>query len=601
MTAVALPEPVQLERPPVDWERHKGDKRPKILPPPGVTWKSASGKTKQRHRYYTRVTTYADAISDQYNLGRWRMRRVALGAGQRQDYVRLASALTDRDDDRDALDELVDKMLEAAGPNKADEGTALHALTERIDRGEDLGNPPPEFIPDLTAYEVLSGELFRFVHREARTVCDQLECAGTPDGHAVVGELPPTDWGPKCDCPPDVLRIVDTKTGSVRYPAKMSIQLAIYAHSDLYDPATGERIPVRVCPHWGVIVHLPVETGLAAPFWIDLERGWRGAELCGPVREWNRLGADEVLVPFQAHPVKVDAAGTIDRPEPRLASHNDKAGTTPAPVELTDLSDALAASIEAVRSERLELIEAAAQPLPNGQFTSVGADGAPRDEDPDDYDEREGRTDAWYDNGGLIRCRVTDLVVDQCACRVHRPDLADVGDDGARPEPEPGELPPLALRGRPAMPGMSQPPTLPDRCAHSDRQLDRDTRLPRCRDCGEWLTAPRNVELAQEILAQITDRDLELLWRKRREEWTQQHLKLATERVAALKADTGWARPRAAMRAAIETAGTLEALTGLMVAHRDDEWMTPELFQAADARFWHLKGAPERARREAQS
>lgn len=121
MTA-QLPEPVKLERPDVDWERHKGTGAPKVLPPPGVAWRSASGKTKQRHRYYTRVTTYADAISDQYNLGKWRMRRIALGMGQRPDYVRLASSLTDRDDDRDALDEQIaqhpplgDRVTDPAG------------------------------------------------------------------------------------------------------------------------------------------------------------------------------------------------------------------------------------------------------------------------------------------------------------------------------------------------------------------------------------------------------------------------------------------------------------------------------------------------------
>lgn len=523
MTAVELPEVPPLERPDTDWVRHKGTGAPRILPPPGVEWRSASGKTKQRHRYYTRVTTYADAISDQYNLSKWRMRRVALGLGQRSDYVRLAAALTDRDEDRDALDELVEKALEAAGPNKADEGTALHALTERVDRGEPLGNVPEEFVPDLTAYEVLSGELFRFVHREARTVCDDLEVAGTPDGHAVVGELPPTEWGPRCDCPPTVLRIIDTKTGSIRYPAKMAIQLAIYAHSALYDPSTGERTPVEVCPHWGVIVHLAVETGLAAPFWLDLERGWHGAELCGPVREWNAQRPDDIAAPFIARPVLATADGEVTRPEPRLASHNPKQRKAAA-VELPEFA----------------VPEPGAVPAPLSAVDSAS------------------------------RCPTTDLLVGECACRVHRPDLAAVGDDGVQPDDEPAEFDLTVASG-------------------PDGGVDDDDEGERRESDDQWHGDP----IAEAILGAITDRDLELLWQRHKHEgigWGPEHLKLATERVTELKANRDAERPRAAMRAAIETCTELAALTELMVAHRDDAFMTDELFALADARFWTLKG-----------
>jgi hypothetical protein len=497
-----LPEPIKLERPDVDWQRHEGTGAPKILPPPGVEWRSPSGKTRQRHRYYTRVTTYADAISDQYNLTLWRMRRVALGLGQRPDYVRLASALTDRDDDRDALDELVGKALEAAGPNKADEGTALHALTERIDRGEDLGNPPPELLPDLTAYEVLSGELFRFVARECRVVCDELEVAGTPDGIAHLAEPCPAG------CGPDVLHVVDTKTGSIRYPAKMAIQLAIYARSKRYDPATGERSELGggrpVCLAWGAIVHLPVESGRAAPYWLDLEKGWHGAALCGPVREWNRQKADEILVPFrEVRPVVAGPDGTVERGEVRLASHNPKAPVA-APPEVTDLTDPLEASLK-VANERIEHI-----------------------------------AEAWTD-------AEVDAVVE--ARRADRPALEAVPDVG--PEVADDGLTTFDYTGEPG-------------------------------DQGD--------PLVDEILAADSDRDLEILWQRRRDVWRREHVQLATERVGHLKAEREAERPRAAMRAAIEAAPTLEVLTALMIDHRDEPWMSDDLFAAADARFWTLRG-----------
>jgi hypothetical protein len=534
-----LPDPVQLERPDVDWERHQGTGAPKILPPPGVTWRSSSGKSRQRHRYYTRVTTYADAISDQYNLMQWKMERVALGLGQRPDYVRLASALTDRDDDRDARRELVAKALEAAGPNKADEGTALHALTERIDRGEDLGNPPPELVPDLVAYEALSGELFRFVQRECRVVCDELECAGTPDGIAHLAEACPAG------CGPEVLHVVDTKTGSIRYPAKMAIQLAIYAHSKRYDPATGERHELGdgrpMCLKWGAIVHLPVESGRAAPYWLDLERGWHGAALCGPVREWNAQRADDVLRPFaEVLPVVASADGTVGRGEVRPASHNPK-DARPAPAEATDLTEALAASLEQ-RGEVVELAEVVRHP--SGHVEVVG--------EPRALEVVPAPLSAV---NSAERCPTTDLLVGECACRVHRPDLAAVGDDGV----EVDELTTFDYTGEPGDPGDP---------------------------------------LVDEILAVPTARDLELLWQRRRDDWTEAHVQRATERYGVLERERAAERPRAAMRAAIETAATVEALTALMIDRRDEPWMTDDLFTLADARYWTLRGEPQRVRIE---
>lgn len=458
MTLHALPAPPPLERPDVDWERHGGTGAPKILPPPGTEWRSSSGKTRQRHRYYTRVTTYADAITDTYNLMLWQMRRVALGAGQRPDYVRLASALTDRDDDRAALDELVGKMKEAAGPNRADEGTALHALTERIDRGEDLGNPPPELVPDIAAYAAISERALRFVERECRVVCDELEVAGTPDGIAYVAEPCPAG------CGPDALHVVDTKTGSIRYPGKMSTQLAIYSRSSRYDPATGERTPLgNVCTSWGAILHLPVEQGRAALFWIDLEHGWAGAELCGPVRRWNAARADDILRPFAEIPPLEVVDGEVREVDRRLAS--DKGGA-PAPAELTELP-----------------------PLT-----------------PAELDELADKLAAARDDKGDEAART--------AFGVHR---------------------------------------------------YRDTSDGRCDTCGFAEDDPRGEHPGDPT--PVVD-------------WTLD-------------------RPRAAFEAAVGAADTLQALTDLAVRHRDAEWMSDELRELANARWWHLRGQNAREGRVA--
>jgi hypothetical protein len=112
--------------------------------PPGSKWQ-AGRAWDDGTVGYTRVTTFAEALQDSSALTRWKMRRAVLGMGRRPDYVTAAAALSVRDEDRQALDDLAEKALEAAGPNAADVGTALHAFTERIDRGEELGAVPEEY------------------------------------------------------------------------------------------------------------------------------------------------------------------------------------------------------------------------------------------------------------------------------------------------------------------------------------------------------------------------------------------------------------------------------------------------------------------------
>jgi hypothetical protein len=295
---------VTLERPDHDWTRD-GYGRPIILPDP--RWRTqyadpATGETeapsswysddgsRYPDRRYTRVTTYGEALLDGSALGRWKMRRVALGMGRRPDYVTAAAALTAEDRDKAALNDLAEKALEAAGPNAADIGTALHGFTERMDRGEDVGVVPPKYQADLDAYRRVV-EPLTFLHRECRMVCDTLETAGTPDGIAACTVPDP-------DGVADVPRIVDLKTGNIDYTAgKFSTQLAIYAHSALYDPRDGTRTALELSTSWGLVIHMPAGMGSAQLRWLRLDHGWAGALLAGPVREWRKAGARELSRP----------------------------------------------------------------------------------------------------------------------------------------------------------------------------------------------------------------------------------------------------------------------------------------------------------------
>jgi hypothetical protein len=186
----------------------------------------------------------------------------------------MAAAATDPDDKR-ALDAIVDQAAEAAKAHAAaTTGTALHAFTERLDRGRPLGIVPADYVADIEAYRAATAD-FEHMLIEQFTVNDKLKIGGTPDrvlmyqGQAYIGDL---------------------KTGSITYgAAKIAMQLAVYAHSTPYDHVTQTRTPypADVSTTRGIVIHLPAGTGKCELHWIDLDAGWDGVFLAGSVRQWR--------------------------------------------------------------------------------------------------------------------------------------------------------------------------------------------------------------------------------------------------------------------------------------------------------------------------
>jgi hypothetical protein len=220
---------------------------------------------------YTRATTLAGAIEDLNGLMNWKVGVAMKGMAKRPD---LALATAAHGDDKKKMQEIIDAALEAGGASSAATvGTALHSITERIDRGEEVGDVPIEYVADIAAYTSAT-ETFERVHVEQMAVIDDIKVAGTPDlilrhdGRLIVG---------------------DKKTGSIDYPHKMAAQLAIYAHCQAYDQATGARTP------WGeidldraLIIHLPAGTGTCKLVWLDIKAGWEAVQLALQVREWRK-------------------------------------------------------------------------------------------------------------------------------------------------------------------------------------------------------------------------------------------------------------------------------------------------------------------------
>lgn len=261
--------------------------RPMIVPPGG-------GKAVP----YTRATTLAGAVEDQSNLIKWKSRMTLLGAAKQP---HLALAALAAADNKFELNKLAEKAAEAAGSDVAAmTGTAMHSFTERIDRGQPIGDVPDLYRADVVAYQEATAAMRR-LHVEELVVCDEIRAAGTPD---IIVEFDGARY------------IADKKTGSVDYPHKMAAQLAIYAHSQHYDIATGQRTPLPgVDGRRGIIIHLPAGEGTAQLYWINIAAGWDAVQLGIKVREWrSRKSLLEPIDDFSMATALLENNGLIGDP-----------------------------------------------------------------------------------------------------------------------------------------------------------------------------------------------------------------------------------------------------------------------------------------------
>ena len=240
--------------------------RPLVTPPEG-------GKPVA----YTRCTTFVDCVEDKFNLQKWQQRMVVRGIALRPDYLLRAQSLGDpvEQQTKKQYDALCEQAIEAAkGSAAATTGTALHALTELIDRGQELPPLPPEVLADLEAYKAATADL-KALHIEQFCVQDPLQIGGTPDRIVTLdGER----------------YIADIKTGSIEWGAlKIAMQLAVYARSATYDIATGARGVHGASTTKAIIIHLPAGEARCELHWVDLTAGWEGVQVAKRIREVRKL------------------------------------------------------------------------------------------------------------------------------------------------------------------------------------------------------------------------------------------------------------------------------------------------------------------------
>lgn len=289
---------VTISDPPPEIPRDRWG-RPLIVPRGG-------GKPKP----YVRASTLGGTLEDQYGLGEWRKRVVVLGMGRRRDLFLAAKAIKtwDAHEDKKALAEIAEKAMEAAEADAAATiGTALHAMTQRLDEGETI----PDLGEDRYALDAYADLMSGFVVHgmEQFVVCDEAESAGTfdrllsprnvmiaPDGTVIT---------------PEDRLIDDLKTSATAdyFGIKFAVQLAIYAHGEPYVHGEGRRSwPDGIAPRtdWGLIMHVPSGGSSAEPYWVNLRLGWELAQLAGVVRDWRKRR--DLVVPAQRPTAPMDAA-----------------------------------------------------------------------------------------------------------------------------------------------------------------------------------------------------------------------------------------------------------------------------------------------------
>lgn len=237
---------------------------------------------------HTRATTFAKLGSNTKAIEQWGHRNVAVGLTKRPDLMALATGL-DVKRDREQLNQIVDQAKDAAGQKiAANVGTAYHAFTERLDAGQiSLGDVPETYRARVKEYaeQVRNAGLVsrpEWIERTTAVSADMVS-APLPVGGTLdrIFQLPSGE-----------LVIGDLKTGSdLSYGmAEIEVQLAIYAHGvnrfGLYDWNTKQWEPLDkpVRTDLAIVIHLPADGAGCHLLRIDIERGWRRAQLRGQLQ-----------------------------------------------------------------------------------------------------------------------------------------------------------------------------------------------------------------------------------------------------------------------------------------------------------------------------
>lgn len=262
---------------------------------------------------YSRPSSMGGNLEDENNLTNWKITRAMVGVAHTPSIA--AAVIACRDGDRETHEQLRQRAIQAGrGDEAADLGTALHAITQRVEEDPTFKVPPP-FDVDVAAYlECLlrAGLVSRWI--EVKVCSDEHRCAGTTDRlyeatkHLEVPGFSPIEPG-------DII-CGDLKTGKkFDYSHReYAIQTAIYVDGCFYDVNTNQRSPFpdRLRTDLGLLMHMPVGQATCTPVWVDLQVGREGAILTRAVRAWRKRTDDIFPFTFPAEDLASEMASLAD-------------------------------------------------------------------------------------------------------------------------------------------------------------------------------------------------------------------------------------------------------------------------------------------------
>lgn len=258
------------------------------------------------------------------SLINWELRATLWGASRCPELVRGASArLTvgnkENPQDKAALDDLVKQAKDyARTASAATQGTALHSISELLDAGHDLTHLDPLMRRAADTWRRMVDGITMHL-AETFVVCDAVRAAGRFD--RLVSLPRPVTAPDGTTITPEDRLILDLKSNRNReYWGKVyAAQQAVYVRGVPYWPGKGPTgrhdWPDGAAPNprWSLIPWVPLEHPDDARWvWVDIERGFRDAQLACEVR-LNAVSAvtkgqfvdatDLVVPPAPADPV----------------------------------------------------------------------------------------------------------------------------------------------------------------------------------------------------------------------------------------------------------------------------------------------------------
>jgi hypothetical protein len=277
---------------------------------------------------YRRSSSAGKVLDDESNLTDWKLRTVVAGAAQRPELMAQASVLS-VDVDKGELRDIAEQCLVAGkGQRRSITGVAVHAMFDRIDKGEQW-NPAPQFEDLCNAYRAMLDEWGLVpVDIEFHCVNDQWKLAGRGDRrYRTTKPLIAPDG---MVIPISSHIVGDFKTGhELEYAAGSYVtQMAAYVDSMRYDVHTDERTPFDPpsLKDWALIIHADSAGTRVDVYWADLSAGRVGLALANDVRDWRRrdglliLGQPIRTVESEPEPVPEPAPlGSVAAVEPRDA------------------------------------------------------------------------------------------------------------------------------------------------------------------------------------------------------------------------------------------------------------------------------------------